>query len=318
MWVYVLKRSAGGMFVFLLATLLTFAFLRVAPGDLALLMLAGPEGSVAVDPAQVEALRRELGLDRPLIVQYADFITGLARGDWGKSFWTGRPLVDELRARIPVTVEIALLSEAVAWFIAVPMGLISALRRGTLPDALARLIVIVGLAVPNFWFGILVLIFMLRVFGWVPPLGMRSLADDPIAHLQQIALPVFVLGYTLSASLCRLIRGDVLDVLNEPYVTVARAKGLGSFHVIWAHVLRNALFPALTYSTLRIAGLLGGVVVIETVFNIPGLGRFFVDAVLHRDYPAVQVIVAIMAWIYVIINVITDLAYLYLDPRVRA
>lgn len=315
--IFLTQRLGAGVLVVILSTLAVFLFLRLAPGDLAVLIVAGPTGAAGIDMAKVEEVRRELGLDRPLIVQFAHFAYDFVRGEWGNSYWTGRPLGPELRARIPVTIEIALFSELVAWIIAVPAGIISAMYRGSVADAIVRLLVVVGLSIPVFWLGTLVLLALLLWVGWTPPLGIRTLSNDPMGHLQQVGPAVLCFGYVLSASLARLIRSEVLDVLGEPYVQVARAKGLTSLQILRRHVLRNALMPALTYSSLRVGFLLGGAVVVETVFNIPGMGRYLVDAVLHRDYPAVQIVVAMLACIFVAINIIVDLAYLYLDPRLR-
>lgn len=314
---YALQRFVAGLAVVILATLLVFVFVRLAPGDLAILIVAGPGGQGGVDMRKVEEVRQELGLDRPLLVQYLNFLRGLAQGDWGISYWTRRPLSEELSNRIPITIELALLSEFVAWLIAVPAGMISAVRRGSSIDAAVRLFVTIGLAIPVFWLGTLLLMILVVGFHWTPPLGMRPFREEPIAHLQQIALPVLTLGYVLSASLTRLIRGEMLEILSEPYIQVARAKGLSEAVVLVRHALRNALLPAMTYSAVRLGVLLGGIVVVETLFNIPGLGRFLVDAVLHRDYPALQLLVAMFAAIFVIINFIVDLLYLFVDPRLR-
>ncbi len=239
-------------------------------------------------------MRQELGLNKPLIVQFFDFLKGLVTGGLGKSYVTGRPIADELRVRLPVTIEIAFLSEFMAWVFALPLGLFSALRRGRFTEALTRVFFFVASAVPAYWLGLLALITVLLVF-----------------------LPILVLGFVLAAGLVRFIRNAVLEVLQEPFVQVARAKGLAESTVIFRHVLRNAFAPTIAFSGLRVGFLLGGVVIVETTFNLPGLGLFFVDAVARRDFPVIQIAVLILGTAFVVINLLTDIVTSFLDPRLR-
>ncbi len=313
---YLIRRAIGGFAVVLLATFVVFAFIRLA-GDPAALIVGGTGENITINPERVAQVRQELGLDRPLIVQFVDFLSGLVTGGFGKSYVTGRPIADELRVRLPLTIELAILSELAAWLFALPLGLFSALRRGRFTEGLTRVFFFVASAVPAYWLGLLVLIFVLLTFGWRPPLGLVSPTRDLGTHLQQIALPVLVLGFVLAAGLVRFIRNAVLEVLQEPFVQVARAKGLAESAVVFRHVLRNAFAPTVAFSGLRVGYLLGGVVIVETTFNLPGLGLFFVDAVARRDFPVIQIAVLILGTAFVVINLLTDIVCSFLDPRLR-
>ncbi len=313
---YLIRRAIGGILVVLIATFLVFAFIRIA-GDPAALIVGGTGENITINPQRVEQVRQELGLNKPLIVQFFDFLKGLVTGGLGKSYVTGRPIADELRVRLPVTIEIAFLSEFMAWVFALPLGLFSALRRGRFTEALTRVFFFVASAVPAYWLGLLALITVLLVFGWRPPLGLVPPTQDLFTHLQQIFLPILVLGFVLAAGLVRFIRNAVLEVLQEPFVQVARAKGLAESTVIFRHVLRNAFAPTIAFSGLRVGFLLGGVVIVETTFNLPGLGLFFVDAVARRDFPVIQIAVLILGTAFVVINLLTDIVTSFLDPRLR-
>lgn len=313
---YLIRRALGGFAVVLLATFFVFIFIRLA-GDPAALIVGGTGENITINPQRVEQVRQELGLDKPLIVQFIDFLAGLVTGGFGNSYVTGRPIADELRVRLPLTIEIALLSEFAAWIIALPLGLFSALRRGRFTEGLTRVFFFIASAIPAYWLGLLVLITVLLTFGWRPPLGLVSPTQNLAVHLQQIILPVLVLGFVLAAGLVRFIRNAVLEVLQEPFIQVARAKGLAESTVVLRHVLRNAFAPTLAFSGLRVGFLLGGVVIVETTFNLPGLGLFFVDAVARRDFPVIQIAVLILGTSFVIINLLTDIVCSLLDPRLR-
>ncbi len=313
---YLIRRALGGFAVVLLATFFVFIFIRLA-GNPAALIVGGTGENITINPQRVEQVRQELGLDKPLIVQFIDFLAGLVTGGFGNSYVTGRPIADELRVRLPLTIEIALLSEFAAWIIALPLGLFSALRRGRFTEGLTRVFFFIASAIPAYWLGLLVLITVLLTFGWRPPLGLVSPTQNLAVHLQQIILPVLVLGFVLAAGLVRFIRNAVLEVLQEPFIQVARAKGLAESTVVLRHVLRNAFAPTLAFSGLRVGFLLGGVVIVETTFNLPGLGLFFVDAVARRDFPVIQIAVLILGTSFVIINLLTDIVCSLLDPRLR-
>jgi len=313
---YLIRRALGGFAVVLLATFFVFIFIRLA-GDPAALIVGGTGENITINPQRVEQVRQELGLDKPLIVQFFTFLSGLVTGGLGNSYVTGRPIADELRVRLPLTIEIAFLSEFVAWIIALPLGLFSALRRGRFTEGLTRVFFFIASAIPAYWLGLLVLIAVLLIFGWRPPLGLVPPTQNLAVHLQQIALPVVVLGFVLAAGLVRFIRNAVLEVLQEPFIQVARAKGLAESTVVFRHVLRNAFAPTLAFSGLRVGFLLGGVVIVETTFNLPGLGLFFVDAVARRDFPVIQIAVLILGTSFVIINLLTDIVCSLLDPRLR-
>jgi peptide/nickel transport system permease protein len=313
---YLLRRLIATVPVLIGVSIIVFVIMRVAPGDVAHMLLSGESGSGA-SPQEVQRLRQQLGLDRPYHVQYLTFLAGLVRLDPGNSLWTSQPVMLELGRRIPVTLELAVLAVIISWAIALPTGILSAVFQDTWVDYVFRVFSVAGLAIPAFWTGTLLVLVLAQKLHWMPPLGYVSPTDNPRLNIQQFIWPALIIGYATAAILSRITRSAVLEVLREDYVRTARAKGLRGAVVVGRHVLKNALPQVLTLSAVQMGNLLGGAVISETIFTLPGLGRFLVDAILHRDYPVVQTIVILFAVVVVGINLITDMLYAWFDPRTR-
>jgi peptide/nickel transport system permease protein len=294
---------------------LIFLMLRVVPGDIVEIKLRGEGGAVTQDV--IERERARLGLDKPLPAQFADWMVGLAILDFGKSMWTERPVIDEIGLRFVLSFELAILAMLIAVAVALPLGTVSALLRDTPIDYAVRVISIAGLAVPSFWLGMLIILGLLAVFNWLPPLTFTPLWEDPVANLAQLIWPALAVGYRYAAVITRMLRSSIIEVLDEDYIRTARAKGLWERLVIGRHALRNALLPAITVVGLEFAFLIGGLVVTEQVFNLNGLGRLFVQAVSRSDFTLVQGLVMLVAAIAILVNLAVDLVYALLDPRVR-
>jgi peptide/nickel transport system permease protein len=296
------------------ATIIIFVIMRVIPGDV-VDTITGESGTVS--EARREELREELGLHDNLVVQYAKWTRDLVTLDPGDSIVSGQPIIDQVRPRILVTVELAIGAIIVSALIAIPIGTISAIKQDSWVDYVMRVVSIGGLSLPSFWLATLVVLMLSRYFNWLPPLEYHDIWEDPSSNLRQMFWPIVIVGYALSASVSRMTRSSVLEVLREDYVRTARAKGLGSFTVSIRHVLRNALLPVVTISAAQLGNLIAGSVVMETIFVLPGMGSYTVNAISQRDYPAVQFSVAFMALVFVTINLLTDLSYGFLDPRIR-
>jgi len=294
---------------------LVFLIMRVIPGDVALLILGGDGGNI--DQAQLVAMHRQLGLDQPLLVQFGTWLWGVLRFDFGTSLWTGQPVVEELLIRLPLSLELAFLATGVSVLIAIPLGMLAAARQDTWVDYVVRVISIGGLAIPSFWVGILVILLLVIYFGWGPPLEFTPPWIDPWANFQQMVWPVLTVGYRYAAVTTRMTRSTVLEVLREDYIRTAWAKGLAERVIVIRHALKNAMLPVITLIGTEFAFLIGGLVVTETVFTLNGVGRFVVDAVAHRDYPVVQALVFVIAFGFVIVNLLIDLTYAWFDPRIR-
>ena len=295
--------------------LLVFFLLRVAPGDIVELKYAG-SGTFAPKEA-LDRERAQLGLDRPLAQQFASWIVGIARFDFGISMWTGRPITEEIKIRLELSVQLALMATLVAVLIAIPAGTLAALKQDTWIDYLVRIVSIGGLALPSFWLGIVIILGFLIVFKWMPPLTFTSFWIDPWANLTQMIWPALAVGYRYSAMATRMTRSAVLDVLREDYVRTARAKGLLERAVVIKHALRNALLPVVTVIGLEFAFLIGGLVVTEQVFNLNGIGMLFVESITHRDYTMTQALVLLVSFAFIFMNLLVDLLYAYLDPRIH-
>jgi peptide/nickel transport system permease protein len=289
--------------------------MRVIPGDVALLILGGDSGQV--DQRQLVAVRQQLGLDQPLIVQFGTWLWGIIRFDFGTSLWTGQPVVQELLIRLPLSLQLALFATIVSVIIAIPLGMLAAVRQDTWVDYVVRVFSIGGLAIPGFWVGILTILSLVIFFGWGPPLEFTPPWVDPWANFQMMVWPVVTVGYRFSAVTTRMTRSTVLEVLREDYIRTAWAKGLRERAVVIRHALKNAMLPVITLIGTEFAFLIGGLVVTETVFTLNGIGRFVVDAVAHRDYPVVQALVFLIAFGFVVVNLLVDLTYAWFDPRIR-
>ena len=312
---YILKRLLLIVPTLFGAAAVVFVIMRVIPGDVALLILGGDSGQV--DQKQLTAVRQQLGLDQPLPVQFGTWLWGVLRFDFGTSLWTGQPVTEELLIRLPLSLELALLATLVSVLISIPFGMIAAVRQDTWVDYLIRVISIGGLAIPSFWIGILCIMFLVIYFGWGPPLEYTPPWIDPWANFSQMVWPVVTVGYRYAAVTTRMTRSTVLEVLREDYIRTAWAKGLRERVVVIRHALKNAMLPVITLIGTEFAFLIGGLVVTETVFTLNGVGRFVVDAVAHRDYPVVQALVFLIAFGFVIVNLLVDLTYAWFDPRIR-
>jgi peptide/nickel transport system permease protein len=293
-----------------------FLIMRVIPGDVTLLILGGDQTG-RIDPQQLAAMRHQLGLDQPLAVQFGTWLWGVLRLDFGTSLWTGQPVIEEVLIRLPLSLEVAILATIVSVLLAIPLGMLAAVRQDTWVDYVIRVVSIGGQAIPSFWVGILVILFLVIYFGWGPPLEFTPPWVDPWANFQQLVWPVLTIGYRYAAVTTRMTRSTVLEVLREDYIRTAWAKGLRERAVVIRHALKNAMLPVITLVGTEFAFLIGGLVVTETVFTLNGVGRFVVDAVAHRDYPVVQALVFLIALCFVIVNLLIDLTYAWLDPRIR-
>ncbi len=316
MQTFIIRRLLFMIPTLLGATLFVFLLMRVVPGDIAYALLAGEEGAAAVDPASLEKLREELGTNNPLYQQYWDWVKGIPMGDLGDSMWNRLPVADEIMIRMPITGQLAIMSVIIGCLVGIPLGIISALKQDTWIDAIARFFSIFFLALPAFWEGLMILMLTVRVWRWMPPLGRNYLWEDPGANMAQLIFPALIIGFNLMAIVTRMTRSTMLEVLREDYIRTARAKGLANTVVIWRHVLKNSMIPVVTVVSMSVGGLLGGTVVSETVFSIPGIGVHLIEAIRNRDYTTVQALILVFAFIFVFINLLVDIIYGWLDPRI--
>jgi peptide/nickel transport system permease protein len=300
------------------ASLLIFVLMRLVPGDIAEILVyqTGSESS-AVQKKQIEQIRRELGLDRPVVTQYVSWLAGAVRGDFGYSYSQRRPVNEILAERFPRSMELAAVTLFLAALWSIPLGVVSAVRQNTWLDYLVRVLSISGLSLPIFFTGVLILYLLVRVFRWLPPLEYVALTEAPLENLKQLIWPALAQAYYISAPIMRLTRSEMLEVVRQDYVRTARAKGLAERVVMYHHALRNSLLPVVTFIGWWGGRLLGGVVIMEIIFAVPGMGLALVQAVSYRDYPTVQAIIFIMALIFLIVNLAVDLLYGWLDPRIR-
>ncbi|MCR9121698.1 MAG: ABC transporter permease [Phyllobacteriaceae bacterium] len=312
MWAHVARRTAMMVPTLLVVSIIVFALIRAIPGDPAEIMLNDLDSDAAV-----AAMRTELGLDRPIPVQYAIWIGNVLTGDLGTSIRTGQPVAEALFDRLGVTATITALAIGVAVLLAIPAGLIAAWKQDTFTDAAIIGVSILFLSLPSFWLGLMMIWLFAITLGWLPAIGFVSISEDFVGGLRYLIMPVATLALVEMAVVARMMRAQTLEVLRLDYVTHARAKGLPESLVLTRHVARNALGPAVTVIGLILGGLLGGASVTETVFSIPGIGRLLVDAIYARDYPVLQGCLLLIAFIYVCVNLLVDLAYAVLDPRVR-
>lgn len=293
-------------------SILVFVLLRVVPGDAAV-FLAGADNS---SQEHVEEIRKSLGLSDPIPIQYLRWALNTLRGNMGESLFTRETVGHALKVRLPVSVELGLLSLSLAVVIALPIGIISALKQDTWTDQGLRLVSIIGLAVPNFWLGTMAIVFGSNYLNWIPPVGYQPFFSSPSQNLQQFMIPAVILGTGLSASLVRMLRSSMLEVMREDYIRTARAKGLNTFSVVRHHMLKNALIPVVTLFGIQAGTIVGGAVIIENIFNLPGMGRLVIDAISRRDYPLVQGVVLAFGTFILLVNLVTDFVYVWLDPRI--
>jgi len=313
---YLARRLVYAVPTVLGTTALVFLIMRIMPGDILAAML-GEEGAGFLDEQQRKVMMAKLGLDSPIYMQYLTWLWDIVRLDFGESFFKGYPNWELLANRGPLTAQIAIMSVVVAWAVGIPVGILAALKQNSPLDYVARIITILFLAIPNFWFASLVVLFYVLVLNWMPPIGVVMPWEDPWRSIQITLMPAIVLGSSASAIIARMTRSMLLEVIREDYVRTARAKGLGEPVVIVRHALRNALLPVITLSGLLMGSLLGGSVVVEVAFNIPGLGRTMIEAIRERDFLLVQNLVLVYAFVFVFINLAVDIAYAWIDPRIH-
>jgi peptide/nickel transport system permease protein len=309
---YLLRRFALMLITLFGMSVLIFVAMRLVPGDIADILV---DSAGIVDPAQKLKIQHELGLDQTLVVQYGQWIGGLLHGDLGYAYVTEKPAIEEILPRLPISAKLAGLALFFAVMIGVPLGVISAVKRNTLTDYILRVISLSGLSLPAFWLGLLVLMLFVKLFGWIP---IYNKPPDTIwKELGLLSIPAMVVGFRSSALMMRLTRSSMLEVLRQDYIRTARAKGASEQSVNYDHALRNAVLPVITIIGIEAAFLVGGLIVTETVFNIPGVARFVVEAVRNRDYPIVQNLVMFIAVVVVTINFLVDVLYTVVDPRIR-
>lgn len=310
---YLIKRLLFTVLVLWAVSIIVFSAVRVMPGDVCKIVLATPN----VDEQQCNVIRHDLGLDKSFIRQYGDYMAGVLRGDFGKQIISKRDVWGEISGRIPLTVELTLLATLFALVLAVPIGILSAMKRDSAADYSLRFLTIGWLSIPSFWLGTLLIIFPAKWWGYSTPVGYADFWKDPAKNLEQLYLPAFALGLALSASLARIMRSSMLEVLRQDYIRTARAKGLQERGIVIKHALRNALIPVVTLFAIQFGTLLGGTVVLESIFSLPGLGTLALTAVQINDFPQIQGLVLFFAAVLVLINLVVDLSYAWLDPRIR-
>jgi peptide/nickel transport system permease protein len=309
---YVIKRLLLVVPTLLLISIIVFSLNHMLPGDVVVLMFE--EKAYAKD---LETLRAKLGLDRPLYIQYFSWIGQVTTGNLGESLWTKRPVLEEILRRLPVSLKLGAMAITVALCIAIPIGVLSAIRQDTLKDYAARSAAIVGLSVPAFWKATLVIVLPSVWFGWAPPLQFTPFSENPWQHLSQFILPAIILGIGPGAGIMRLTRALMLEVLRQDYIRTAWSKGMHEPRVVLKHAFKNAVIPVVTVVGIQIAEIASGTVIMETIFGLPGMGRFLLDAIFQRDYPVVQGVILLTALITVVVNLLVDLTYARLDPRIR-
>ncbi len=321
MYRYILGRVVMMIPTLVGAAALVFALMRLIPGDICVVRLASGGGTF--NQHAVEVCHAEVGLDQPWLVQFYRFAIGIFQFDFGLSMWSGKPVSEEILTRLPISLEVAILATVVAIIIAIPLGTISALKQNSWLDLVVRTVAIAGIATPSFWLGILVILVILDVTQaitgtpWMPPIDYVSLWHDPVRNLSMAFWPAITVGYRYSAVTMRMTRSAMLEVLREDYIRTARAKGLIEKLVVNRHALKNALLPVVTLIGIEFAFLIGGLVVTEQVFNLNGIGRLFVLAVQNQDYTLTQALVMLTVVVFVVCNLVVDVFYAWLDPRIR-
>ena len=314
---YVIKRLLLFIPTLLLVSILAFSIMRILPGDPAVVILVGESGEGNFSEEELNTLRKRLGTDKPLHEQYGRWIWGLVRLDFGESFWRNRPVTEDLKFRFPVTLQLTVMAVIMSLIVAVPIGVVSAVRQDTWADHGSKIFTVTGVAMPSFWVGILVIFMLSEVFNWVPPLGYAFLWEEPVKNLKQLIFPAIALGYFNLAFTARVTRSAMLEVMREDYIRTARSKGLRELVVLMRHALKNAVLPVITVSGFQFAALLGGAVLIEKVFLVPGIGQSLLEAINHRDFNVIQAIVMVSATIILALNLVIDLLYGWINPRVR-
>jgi len=314
MRMYIARRFLHGLLVLWLVSLVIFSLVRILPGDAVIMQL---DQAAAPTPEILARARQELGLERPFLVQYRSWITSAVQGDLGRSLITRRPVTQELLKRINLTSHLAVMSIIVAMLIALPIGVLSAVKQDTASDYIARFLAILGLSLPDFWLATVIITFLAIWVQWIPPIGFAPLWEDPARCLGQLLIPALIIGARLAAVSMRMTRSSLLEVLRQDYIRTARAKGARERAVIVRHALKNAFIPVITVIGQQFSVLLGGTVIVEFIFLQPGVGSLMLDAVLLRDYTLIQGAVLFFAVVIVVTNLLVDLSYAWLDPRIR-
>ena len=314
MYRYIINRILLMIPTLLGVAIITFVLLRMVPGDIVQLKLAGDGGRV--DETVLQQERARLGLDKPIAQQFVDWTLGAMHLDFGLSMWTGRPIVQEVGIRLELSLQLTIMASIIATLIAIPMGAIAALKQDTWVDYAIRLFSIGGLAMPGFWVGIITILCLLVFFHYLPPLTFTPFLQNPGENLSQLIWPALTVGYRYSAVATRMTRSTLLEVMRDDYVRTARAKGLPEQFVVLRHAMRNALLPVVTVIGLEFAFLLGGLLVTEQVFNLNGIGKLMVEAVVRRDYTMTQALIMLIATAFVVTNFLIDMLYVVLDPRI--
>jgi peptide/nickel transport system permease protein len=311
---YLSKRLVSLSTTLLFMSLVVFFMVRLMPGDVVDIML-GQE--TAASEEILATLRRQYGLDQPLYVQYIRWMSHILRGDLGLAMRTRMPIRKDMLRKLPITIELAILSVSLSVIIAIPLGILSALKSNSVTDLLSRFVGIIGLSFPNFWLAIVLILIASRGFSWLPPPMFVSFFENPLQNLAQMAMPAFTLGFRMVASVMRMTRSTMLEVMGQDYVQVARAKGLAERHIIARHALKNASIPIITLIGINLGYLLSGTVIVEQIFGLPGLGWMLVNAIHQRDYTTLQAAVLASCLFFALTNLLVDILYAYLDPRIR-
>ncbi|MSQ22199.1 MAG: ABC transporter permease [Dehalococcoidia bacterium] len=315
---YIAQRLLLMIPTILLLTLMVFILMRVLPGDVVTLILGDETGGgfTKAGNVSVDVLRKRLGLDQPLPMQYLTWLGDMVRGDFGRSLYSNIPVMDDILLRLPITVQLALMGTIAGMLLGIPMGILSAVYHNSWLDQVLRFLGIVFLAVPSFWLGLVVILTGSIWFNYVPPIGRNVLWESPIDNMLQLMWPTLILASLGMATIARMTRSTMLEVLREDYIRTARAKGLSEQVVIVRHALKNALIPVVTLAGLTFANLMGGTVILEQIFSIPGMGQFFITAILKQDYTIVQSTLVVFAVVFMLVNLLVDLTYGWLDPRI--
>ena len=314
---YFVRRLLLFVPTLILASMMVFTLMWIVPGDAAMMILTGEGESGRVKPEDLERLRHDLGLDRPFYIQYGDWLAHVVVGDLGDSIWYKIPVIDELKARFPVTLQLAVMAMLMATIAAVPLGILSAVTQDSWIDYGCRVFTLVGVALPFFWTGILMVYALAYFFGWLPPLGYATLWEDPLTNLQQLVFPALALAFYEMAFTARVTRSAMLEVMREDYIRTARSKGIRENRVIARHALKNAILPIITISGYQFGRLLGGVIIIEVIFVVPGMGTLLINSIVHRDFVMIQGMILMVAAVILALNLVIDLLYAILDPRIR-
>ncbi len=315
MWTYILRRLLQAIPTLLIISLLIFSLLYVTPGDPVDLILGTEDGTVSEEQRAV--VEEQWGLDKPFLVRYVDFVVNACKGDLGTSYATNQDVFDSVMTRMPATLKLAAFSMLLALVVSVPLGILAALKHNSIWDSLATALATVGVSLPKFWFGLVLMIFFSLRLGWLPSTGSAELSEGLGTFLSYIIMPAASLALGMAATQTRMIRSSMLDVLNQDYVRYARSKGLRERVVIWGHALKNAMIPVITVIGGEVGGLLGGAVVTESIFSWPGVGRLMMNSISKRDYPMIQGITLMLCISDLLVNLFIDIVYAWVDPRIR-